>query len=126
MIVKPIPSAQAVKEVLGMYLCPICNTPYEPVPIKETSDLNGEGAFQTSTYYQCQICGYPCDPERDKADLCECCHFHYKLESENLCSKCRRALIEKFKAFADELTEPEEDTLDDLLDGCSVKDRVRW
>ena len=43
-----------------------------------------------------------------------------------LCDDCRKDLLRRFSAFADKLTEEEEDQLDDWMDGASIKDRRSW
>ena len=108
-----------------MYLCPYCGTPYDkPHTVLETEDLNEDGACYASFSERCPICGLPADLRNDRADLCQC--GAYKPLTDNLCQECHAKLLAKFKAFADELTEPEETDLDVLLDGNSIQDRNKW
>jgi hypothetical protein len=48
------------------------------------------------------------------------------MSGDILCKPCRERLKRKFIAFADELTAPEEEQLDEWLDGVSVTERKRW
>ena len=103
------------------YRCDCCLTYFnDPVSIDHTEHL---GEFRRSyTDYLCPACG--ADSFSD-ADYCPKCD-EPKLKTDTLCEDCRKALLERFTAFADELTEEEEDQLDEWLDGESIKSRKEW
>jgi len=106
-----------------MYKCPYCNTPYdEPRTIRD--DANGGGTYSVSVSEYCPICGQPADSFYDRADQCQC--GNYKNVRDALCHDCHAKLLKRFCAFADGLTEPEENDLDAMLDGNSITDRNKW
>jgi hypothetical protein len=98
-----------------MYICDICNTPFDRPGV--TVDL--KDGYRSET---CPICG---EGSFSPADECPRCG-EWKPVSRKLCHDCTVNLVSRFCDFADELTEDEEDALDELLDGNSVKDRRKW
>jgi len=55
------------------------------------------------------------------ADRCPDCD-RWKPKLDNLCERCRDELRKKFRAFREMLTAAQEDVLDEMLDGESIKD----
>ena len=103
------------------YICNDCQAAFDtPAYVK-----NGfEHAFGVEQWIE-KVC-----PKCDSTDIdeaCECpkCKAYCRFD-DKLCRDCRKALHEKFSAFADELTAEEEEQLDDWLDGSSIEERKNW
>lgn len=73
--------------------------------------------------YTCPLCG---DSDIGNAKFCDNPNCTNRApENVRLCKPCRCDLLKRFNAFADELTEPEEEALDDMFDGRSIKERKK-
>lgn len=70
-----------------------------------------------------EVCPYCESLDIEEAQDCPNCTGGKKLHDDILCPSCRAALYKRFVDFCDELTEEEEDQLDEWLDGESVKNR---
>ena len=84
-------------------------------------EVNGDFKRRYTEYF-CPICG---EESFSEADSCPKCG-EAKLTTDTLCRDCRKDLLKRFTAFADELTEEEEDQLDSWLDGTSIKERSKF
>lgn len=100
-----------------MYLCDTCGAGFDKPHVITSSEVI-DGHTRTDREELCPLCFQPYFVE---ADRCECGDL--KPKTDHTCRKCRDILKRRFIAFADTLTEGEEDQLDDWLDGVSVKDR---
>ena len=104
-----------------MYICDICDVVFaEPVAVKE---INGNGEHRWEEIFLC--CPICMESHYSTVDECPVCD-DWKMSGDRLCKPCRNRLKEKFIAFAGELTAPEEEQLDDWLDGVSVTERRKW
>lgn len=104
-----------------MFVCDICNVTFsEPIAVKET---NGDGEHRWEEIILC--CPICMESHYSTIDECPVCD-EWKMSGDILCKPCRERLKRKFIAFADELTAPEEEQLDEWLDGVSVTERKRW
>ena len=104
------------------YLCDYCHAFFDEPKAVNYVDVLGDFFKRRYTEYFCPICG---EDSFSEADYCPKCDKP-KLRTENLCDDCRKDLLTRFNAFADELTEEEEDQLDEWLDGESIKSRREW
>ena len=103
------------------YLCETCEAGFD-APLKKLSLEWIDDRRLRDEELLCPVC---CQPHFAEADTCPACGGP-KFVQAHLCRACRRDLKRRFSAFADSLTEEEEDQLDDWLDGVSVKDRRNW
>ena len=103
------------------YICDYCDARFDEPEAVNYVDVIGDFKRRYTEYF-CPICG---EESFSEADSCPKCG-EAKLTTETLCRDCRKDLLTRFKAFADELTEEEEDQLDSWLDGCSIKSRREW
>ena len=103
------------------YLCDYCGAYFdEPSKIHHRETV---GEF-TREYVDevCPLCF--CDSLSHACDCPKCGKPMWA--GARLCADCRKDLLTRSKAFADELTEEEEDQLDSWLDGDSIKSRGGW
>lgn len=103
------------------YCCDYCNTFFDEPHESVYTELLGDFHVKQTDYF-CPVCGSDSFSEADYCPKCD----EPKLKVDTLCKDCRKDLLTRFKAFADELTEEEEDQLDDWLDGDSIKSRGGW
>ena len=94
----------------------------EPLRIDQSFDH----AFGTESAEAivCPVCG---DGELEQARPCEnpdCRGFRFS--TEHLCRDCREDLLRRVTDFFDGLTEAEELTFDDWMDGNSIQSRKNW
>ena len=104
-----------------MYICEICSTPFDE-PLTRRSQTIEDGRIMADVEVLCPICG---SPHFQDADLCPKCR-EWKPRQDRLCHSCRADLLRRFAAFADSLTEEEEDQLDSWLDGDTITNRRKW
>ena len=100
------------------YCCDYCNTFFDE-PHKSVSTVFRGDFLAKQTEYVCSACGSDSFSEADYCPKCD----DPKLKTDILCKACRKDLLKRFTSFADELTEEEEDQLDEWLEGVSIKDR---
>ena len=103
------------------YRCDYCNTFFDEPEAVHYVEVNGDFKRRYTEYF-CPICG---EESFSEADSCPKCG-EAKLTTETLCRACRKDLLKRFTAFADELTEQEEHQLDSWLDGTSIKERSKF
>ena len=103
------------------YICDYCDARFDEPEAVHYVEVNGDFKRRYTEYF-CPICG---EESFSEADSCPKCG-EAKLRTDTLCRGCRKDLLTRFKAFADELTEEEEDQLDSWLDGDSIKSRGGW
>ena len=103
------------------YICDFCGTGFDEPEAVNYVEINGDFKRRYTEYF-CPVCG---EESYSAADECPKCG-EAKLKADTLCEDCRKSLLERFTAFADELTEEEEDQLDSWLDGTSIKERSKF
>lgn len=103
------------------YFCNYCGECFD-VPSKIITQENLGEFWRRDVTLLCPYCGESDPVEGDRCPDCD----GIKVKSDSLCFQCRRKLIEKFQTFVGELSEAERETLDDLLDGCSILDCGKW
>ncbi len=107
-----------------MYICDICNTAFN-APAVSVFRVLEDGHIRMDREALCPVCAAPLgDVEDLRADLCRC--GEWKSMADHLCTRCRRELSARFRAFCDGLTAEEEAQLDDWLDGSSVTSREKF
>ena len=103
--------------------CELCGGVFEQPLTRRETCTDGDGRRQIVTALLCPLCGL--ESRLERVELCPGCGG-WKREKEELCDICRRGLKQKFCDFCDELSPEEEDTLDDWLDGRSLRWRERF
>ena len=103
------------------YCCDYCNTFFDEPEAVHYVEVNGDFKRRYTEYF-CPICG---EESFSEADACPKCG-EAKLTTDTLCRDCRKDLLKRFTAFADELTEEEEEQLDDWMDGDTITNRRNW
>lgn len=103
------------------YICEQCGTPFDEPLGKKTIAFSVDGFANCDIERFCPIC---CSYYFSPADYCQC--GEAKRKSEKLCLKCKEGLFRKFSDFCDELTEAEEDQIDEWLYDESIKERKKW
>lgn len=104
------------------YICNNCGAPFSEPVVVGAGFWHGLG-FHREYEEQCPYCN---SDDFDDADTCPNCNVSLRRTSDFVCPGCRTDLLRRFNAFADELTAEEEEELDRLLDGNSVKNRKSW
>lgn len=104
-----------------MYKCEICDTAFDHPFIREYTDQS----IDCSARFRECLCPVCHEPYINEANSCPGCDG-FKFRNEILCKTCRADLLKRFKAFADELTEEQEQQLDDWLDGDTIENRGKW
>lgn len=96
------------------YICNECGEVFS-APARYQEPFSPE--YGPYVYDICPRCG---GEDIDVITVCPKCGGRKK-ETDRLCVNCKTSLIAKFRNFRDYLTAEEEDTLDDWLDGESIK-----
>lgn len=103
------------------WICNCCGTVFDEPVTKVTTEWI-EGHVRTDTEPICPICG---ELYIDPVVPCPGCDG-FKFEEEILCKECRSDLLRRFNAFADSLTEEEEQQIDEWTDGDIIENRGKW
>ena len=104
-----------------MYKCRMCGIAFDFPFVQYYNDQTVD-CKATFRDVLCPICF---KPYIDEAESCPGCDG-YKFKGEILCKDCREALLDRIKAFADELTAEQEQQLDEWLDGDTIENRRKW
>ena len=103
------------------YICDYCGARFDRPEAVNYVEVNGDFKRRYTEYF-CPICG---EESCSEADACPKCG-EAKLTTDTLCRDCRKDLLKRFSAFADDLTAEEEEQLDDWMDGDTITNRRNW
>lgn len=104
-----------------MYLCDVCNTPFDR-PVSHVENMAYDGGTIAYEEQMCPVCGSIYFSEVVSCPDCG----NWMRKSDILCKSCRSDLLSRFTAFADQLTAAEEQQIDEWMDGDSISDRRKW
>lgn len=104
-----------------MYKCHTCGTAFDRPFIRYYNDqtVDCKATFREAL---CPVCFEPYIGEANSCPGCD----GYKFKGEILCGDCRKSLLDRVIAFADELTAEQEQQLDEWLDGDVIENRRKW
>lgn len=95
-----------------MYKCTDCGNVFDE-PHKMGRYIEAE--------YVCPNCGSEYYEEAERCGNPTC--YNYVFKGKIICKACQVELLNRFKAFADELTAAEEEQLDEWTSGLSITER---
>lgn len=104
-----------------MYKCEKCGLPFEHPFVRKYTDKSVDCK---ATFYE-PICPHCGDDNIGDANSCPGCDG-FKFRDEILCKDCRKSLLDRVIAFADELTAEQEEQINDWMDGDVIENRGKW
>lgn len=109
-----------------MMHCEICGTYFDSPIIKEYTDMSVD-PMASFKELLCPVCGNGSQYFEDAKECPVCGEYMPDNNSGNIiCAACRKSLLRRLNAFADDLREEEEDQIDEWLDGRSIKERSEF
>lgn len=104
-----------------MYRCDICAGVFDQPRAITENRPDADGYWERMEKSVCPLCG---ESRFSPVEPCSC--GGWKGQGEALCPSCRQSVKARFCAFCDQLTEEQQEVLDDMLDGMSIGQRAQF